>query len=220
MEYPLLPSPLGNGPRSSGYGGLQFPYENPHSYGSKVLDSGTSQQENPATATSVHGLPLTPEEYRSFFEFRKGKSEKLKSYGALTFPRFEIFLIILALPCICQASAAIVKGGSSSGVITGILLLGVVYFLLLALFSFLSIGITFGKLLQYKEVHQEGKKFHWYQEIVRITLGPGKRGQWTWKNQSNSVFLAILGPLFEDLRGPPKYMRSQIAGGTHIRADL
>ncbi|KAM7465314.1 hypothetical protein LguiB_012876 [Lonicera macranthoides] len=241
---------------------------NPHSYSSKVLDLGTSQQENSATATSVYGLPLTREEYRSFFESQniqpeaeyisdssnsngwrefnrsmfwlgviggslivlhalllfilkcsKGKSEKPKSYGALIFPRFEIFLIILALPCLCQASAALVRGGSSSGVITGILLLGVVSFLLLALFSFLSIGITFGKLLQYKEVHQEGKKFHWYQEIVRVTLGPGKRGQWTWKNQSNSVFLAILGPLFEDLRGPPKYMLSQIAGGTHIRAD-
>lgn len=86
-------------------------------------------------------------------------------------------------------------------------------FLLLALFLFLSIGITFGKLLQYKEVHQEGQRFHWYQEIIRVTLGPNKRGQWTWKNQQSSNYLTILGPLFEDLRGPPKYMLSQISGG-------
>lgn len=101
----------------------------------------------------------------------------------------------------------------TSGVIVGALLLGVVSFLLLALLLFLSAGITMGKLLQYKEVHQEGQKYHWYQDIVRVTLGPGKRGQWTWKSQPNSVHITILGPLFEDLRGPPKYMLSQISGG-------
>jgi hypothetical protein len=95
-----------------------------------------------------------------------------------------------------------------------------VSFLLLVLFLFLSVGITFAKLLQYKEVHQEGRRFHWYQDLVRVTLGPGKRGQWTWKNQQNSDYLTMLGPLFEDLRGPPKYMLSQISGGSsHTNAD-
>lgn len=103
-----------------------------------------------------------------------------------------------------------IQGGTTSGVIVGILLFGVVAFVLLALFLFLSVGISFGKLLQYKEIHREGQQFHWYQEIIRVTLGPGKRGQWTWKNQSNSVYLTMFGPLFEDLRGPPKYMLSQI----------
>lgn len=107
-----------------------------------------------------------------------------------------------------------------SGVILGVLLLAVVSFLLLSLLLFLSVGITLGKLLQYKEVHQEGQRFHWYQEIVRVTLGPGKRGQWTWKNQPDSSYLTILGPLFEDLRGPPKYMLSQISGGNpHKEGD-
>ncbi|KAK4253682.1 hypothetical protein QN277_010324 [Acacia crassicarpa] len=145
-------------------------------------------------------------------KFRKRNSEKPKKYGALTFPRFEIFLLFLALPGICKASTALVRG-SLSGMVVGILLLVFVSLVLIALFLFLSIGITFGKLLQYKEVHQEGQRFHWYQELVRVTLGPGKRGQWTWKELPNSVRLIILGPLFEDLRGPPKYMLSQIAGG-------
>ncbi|KAA8540802.1 hypothetical protein F0562_024765 [Nyssa sinensis] len=237
-----------------------------HLYGSKNHDSGIVNNVQPVEehldmATPVYGLPLTPMEYRSFFESQnikpeaeyimdprnlngwrdfnrsmfwlavvggslillhalllfilklRKKNSEIKSYGALILPRFEIFLIILALPCICKASAALVTGGASSGVTVGTLLLGVAFFLLLALFLFLSIGITFGKLLQYKEVHREGQKFHWYQDIIRVTLGPGKRGQWTWKNQPNSVCLAILGPLFEDLRGPPKYMLSQIAGG-------
>lgn len=105
----------------------------------------------------------------------------------------------------------VVQGGTLAGVIVGVLLLGVLSLLLLALLLFLSIGITFGKLLQYKEVHQEGQKFHWYQELVRVTLGPGKRSQWTWKNQPNSIYLIIFGPMYEDLRGPPKYMLSQIS---------
>ncbi|KAK6249525.1 hypothetical protein SCA6_003530 [Theobroma cacao] len=143
--------------------------------------------------------------------------EKQGSYGALIFPRFEIFLVILALPCICQASAALVAGGTPSGVVVGILLLGVVAFVLLSLLLFLSVGITLGKLLQYKEVHREGQQFHWYQDIIRVTLGPGKRGQWTWKKKANSVHLTMFGPLFEDLRGPPKYMVSQISGDNPSR---
>lgn len=139
--------------------------------------------------------------------------EKKWSYGALVFPRFEIFLTILAIPSICKASVNIVKGGSPGGIAAGILLLGLVSFLLLALFLFLSIGITSGKLLQYKEVHHVGQKFHWYEELVRVTLGPGKRGQWTWKSSRDSRYLVMFGPLFEDLRGPPKYMLSQIIGG-------
>lgn len=91
------------------------------------------------------------------------------------------------------------------------MLLGIVCSLLLALFLFLSIGITLGKLLQYKEIHKEGQKSHWYQHLIRVTLGPGKRGQWTWISQSNSTYLTMLGPLFEDLRGPPKYMLSQFS---------
>ncbi|XP_073261119.1 uncharacterized protein [Populus alba] len=152
-------------------------------------------------------------------KLRKGNTEKQRDYGALTLPRFEIFLAFLALPCICVASASLVRGGTTSGIIVGILLLGVVGFLLLALFLILSIGITFGKLLQYKEVHQEGQIFHWYQDIIRVTLGPGKRGQWTWKNQQKSVYLIRLGALFEDLRGPPKYMLSQIAGVPRNQGD-
>ncbi|KAF9624515.1 hypothetical protein IFM89_011628 [Coptis chinensis] len=236
---------------------------------SKSFRSENLEHRNSEMVTSVFGLPLTPMEYRSFFEShnikpeaehilgrqnsdgweefsrnmfwlaviggslmllhamllfilrcRRKSSEEQNSYGALVLPRFEIFLVILALPSLCQASMALVKGGRTSAVIVGILLLGLTSFLLLALLVFLSVGITFGKLLQYKEVHQEGQKSHWYEDIVRVTLGPGKRGQWTWKTQPNSNHLTMLGPLFEDLRGPPKYMLTQFAGGNiSKRAD-
>lgn len=238
-----------------------------NSFLSRTYDRVISRSFQPnKIAAAVYGSPLTPVEYRSFFEsqsiipeaeyisdglhsngwrnfdrsmfwlaviggslillhaflffilkYKKRDSEKQGSYGALIFPRFEIFLVIVALPCICQAAAALIAGGTPSGVVVGILLLGVVAFLLLSLFLFLSVGITFGKLLQYKEVHREGQQFHWYQELIRVTLGPGKRGQWTWKNEANSVYLTMFGPLFEDLRGPPKYMVSQISGSNLSR---
>lgn len=42
-------------------------------------------------------------------KFRKKNSGK-QSYGALALARFEIFLIILAVPCICEASVALIRG--------------------------------------------------------------------------------------------------------------
>ncbi|CAO2819058.1 unnamed protein product [Amaranthus hypochondriacus] len=146
-------------------------------------------------------------------------SSKTKNYGALVFPRFELFLTILAVPGICYAAATIIKGNTTLGTILGVLLLILTSSLQFALFVFLSYGITLGWLLQYKEIHQVGRKYHWYQELIRVTLGPGKRGQWTWKKQTNSAYLAKFGPLFEDLRGPPKYMLSMITSETHMPDD-
>lgn len=159
------------------------------------------------------GLFLLHVIVRLTLKVKRNKSDKQKDSGALIMPRFEIFLMFLALPCLCQASVTIIKGTCAGGIIVGSLLLGITASLLLSLILFLSIGITMGKLLQYKEVHQVGQVFHWYQEIIRVCLGPGKRGQWTWmKDDLNSARLTQLGPMFEDLRGPPKYMLSQISG--------
>lgn len=165
----------------------------------------------------LHGLILF------VIKLRRKKLGNRIEFGALVFPRFEIFLLFLALPCICQASAAIIRGNTAS-VAIGIILIGISFLILVSVFFFLSIGITFGKLLTYKEVHQEGQQPHWYQELVRVSLGPGKRGQWTWKARSNSTNLTRFGPLFEDLRGPPKYMLSQfsrrpVSGNSIIASD-
>ncbi|XP_023541254.1 uncharacterized protein LOC111801476 isoform X1 [Cucurbita pepo subsp. pepo] len=247
-------------PDLSGYS----PVTGSNPYLAKTSDSKVLQNKVPGNnftmADQLYGLPLTPMEYRSFFEsqniipqaddvFGAGSYSQWQdfyrcmfwlgtfagsliflhalflfimkcrkkiyntqgNYGALTFPRFELFLTFVALPSMSMASGALFRGGALAGLIVGVLLLGVLSLLLLALLLFLSVGITFGKLLQYKEVHQEGQKFHWYQELVRVTLGPGKRSQWTWKNQPSSIYLTIFGPMFEDLRGPPKYMLSQIS---------
>ncbi|CAJ2642179.1 unnamed protein product [Trifolium pratense] len=163
---------------------------------------------------SVYGSPLTSSEYRRYFESENMKPEAEYILDSQHSSGFEIFLLFIALPGICKASSGLIKGGTPSAMAVGIILLIFVSIVLLALFMFLSVGITFGKLLQYKEVHHEGETFHWYQELIRVTLGPGKRGQWTWKGRPKSVYLTIFGPLFEDLRGPPKYMLSQISCGS------
>ena len=40
----------------------------------------------------------------------KFKKQKQRGYGLLTFPRFKIFLVNLALPSICEASVALIRG--------------------------------------------------------------------------------------------------------------
>ncbi|KAK9995585.1 hypothetical protein SO802_020271 [Lithocarpus litseifolius] len=89
---------------------------------------------------SVHALLLL------ILKLKKKNSEEQRDYGVLTSPRFEIIIVNLALTSVCQASAAIIGGGTASGITVGVLLLGVVSLLLLALLLFLSIGITFATL--------------------------------------------------------------------------
>ena len=93
------------------------------------------------------------------------------------------------------------------GIAVGVLLLGVVSFLRLASLLFLSIGITFAKLLQYKEVHREGRGFHWHKKKVQVFLVSGKKGEWSSKNLQNSNYLTILEPLFKDFWGQFPYTR-------------
>ena len=75
-------------------------------------------------------------------------------------------------------------------------------FLLLDLLWFLSTGITFAKQVLYKEDNQVIQEGRGNPRIAQATLGPGNKGQWTWNNEKNSNLLTMLGPLFEDLRGP------------------
>ena len=60
-------------------------------------------------AVTSGGLVLLHVISLSILKFRRD-SGKQKKLGALIVPRFEIFLTLLGLPCICQASAAIIKG--------------------------------------------------------------------------------------------------------------
>ncbi|GJN22115.1 hypothetical protein PR202_gb09651 [Eleusine coracana subsp. coracana] len=131
--------------------------------------------------------------------------ETRKGYGALVFPRLEMMVVILAMPCISQAAATMISRGMDRGVAcVGIVLLGILACLLLGLVLFLWLGIIIGMVqqVQYEEDELEEeeestRRYQWCQEVI---LGPAfRRGHWT----SCTGLSNKLGPLFEDLRGPP-----------------
>ncbi|KAG7012255.1 hypothetical protein SDJN02_25007 [Cucurbita argyrosperma subsp. argyrosperma] len=193
-------------PDLSGYS----PVTGSNPYLAKTSDSKVLQNKVPGNnftmADQLYGLPLTPMEYRSFFESQNIIPQADDVFGAGSYSQWQdfyrcmfwlgtfagslIFLHALFL-FIMKCRKKIYNTQGNYGALT---------------FPRFELFLTF-----YKEVHQEGQKFHWYQELVRVTLGPGKRSQWTWKNQPSSIYLIIFGPMFEDLRGPPKYMLSQIS---------
>ncbi|XP_050258027.1 uncharacterized protein LOC126703145 isoform X7 [Quercus robur] len=129
----------------------------------------------------------------------KLRKQRQRGDGVLAFPRFEIFLVNLALPSICEASASVIIGGTISGIVVGTLMLVAVSFLLLDLLWFFSTGITFAKRVLYIEDSQVGRR---NPKIAQVILGPGNKGQWKLNEKQNSDFLTMLAPLFEDLRGP------------------
>ncbi|KAK9995729.1 hypothetical protein SO802_020415 [Lithocarpus litseifolius] len=135
----------------------------------------------------------------AILKFRK---QRQSGYGVLAFPRFEIFLVNLAVPSICEASAALIRGGTTSGIVVGTLILVAVFFLLLDLLWFLSTGITFAKRVLYKEDNQVIQVGRGNPRIAQVTLGPGNEGRWTLNRKQNSDCLTMLVPLFEELRGP------------------
>ncbi|KAK4568694.1 hypothetical protein RGQ29_004196 [Quercus rubra] len=135
----------------------------------------------------------------AILKFRK---QRQMGYGVLAFPRFEIFLVNLAVPSICEASAALIRGGTTSGIVVGTLILVAVSFLLLDLLWFLSTGITFAKQVLYKEDNQVIQEGRGNPKIAQVTLGPGNEGRWKLNRKQNSDCLTMLVPLFEDLRGP------------------
>nr|XP_023874654.1 uncharacterized protein LOC111987179 [Quercus suber] len=155
----------------------------------------------------------------AILKFRK---QRLRGYGVLAFPRFEIFLVNLAVPSICETSAALIRGGTTSGIVVGTLILVAVSFLLLDLLWFLSTGITFAKRVLYKEDNQVIQVGRGNPRIAQVTLGPGNEGRWTLNRKQNSYCLTMLVPLFEDLRGPilsitaPDDEAGEGSGGTNL----
>uniref|UniRef100_A0A7N2MNI8 Uncharacterized protein n=1 Tax=Quercus lobata TaxID=97700 RepID=A0A7N2MNI8_QUELO len=155
----------------------------------------------------------------AILKFRKPRQ---RGYGVLAFPRFEILLVNLAVPSICEASAALIRGGTTSGIVVGTLILVAVSFLLLDLLWFLSTGITFAKRVLYKEDNQLIQVGQGNPRIAQVTLGPGNEGRWTLNRKQNSDCLTMLVPLFEDLRGPilsiiaPDDEAGEVSGGTDL----
>ncbi|KAK9272044.1 hypothetical protein L1049_002413 [Liquidambar formosana] len=128
------------------------------------------------------------------------------AHGILSVPRFELFLLILMLPCISQASAFVIRGGTTEGIITGALLLAIPMALIFSVIVFLIIAIFSGSFAQYKEVRHMGRKEPWCTKLWVFFMGRPTAGKWFYREGLPSSFLQRFGILFESRKGPPVYV--------------
>ncbi|KAM1009203.1 hypothetical protein ACFX13_045504 [Malus domestica] len=124
-------------------------------------------------------------------------------HGILLVPRFELFLLILMLPCISQSSAFVIKGGTTGGIIIGALLLAIPAALILSVCLFQIIAIFSSNFVQYKEVKHVARKDPWYARLWYLFTGRPRAGKWFHKEGLPSSFLPRFGILFISLQGPP-----------------
>lgn len=153
-------------------------------------------------------------------------------HGILSVPRFEIFLLILMLPCISQSSAFVIRGddythskritvsfivcqgskssltagGTTGGIITGALLLAVPAAFILSLCLFLIIAVFSGSLLQYKEIKHVVITESWYIKLWFFFTMKPTTGKWFYREGVPSSFLSRFGILFENWKGPPLFV--------------
>ncbi|CAL9014838.1 unnamed protein product [Prunus brigantina] len=126
--------------------------------------------------------------------------------GILSVPRFELFLLIVMLPCITQSSTFVMKGGTTGGIITGALLLAIPAALILSVCLFQIIAIFYGSFVQYKEVKHVARKEPWTEKLWYFLTGRPSAGKWFYKEGLPSSFLLRFGILFESFQGPPLFI--------------
>ncbi|KAL5581377.1 hypothetical protein UlMin_013819 [Ulmus minor] len=145
------------------------------------------------------GLVLTHVMLFLFLRWRTGTPV----LGTLSFPRFELFLLILMLPCISQSSAFIIRGGTIGGVIAGALLLAIPAAFIFSVCLFLIVAIFSGSLAQYKEVKHVGIEEPWYTKLWFFFTMRSIARKWFYREGLPSSFFSRFGILFESQRGPP-----------------
>ncbi|KAK7336077.1 hypothetical protein VNO77_16606 [Canavalia gladiata] len=123
--------------------------------------------------------------------------------GSLSVPRFELFLLILTLPCLSQSSTFVIKGGTTGGIITGVLLLAIPIAFILSVLLFLTIAIYSGSFVQYKEFKQVTDEEEWYMKIWSFFIGKPTTGKWFNRDGLPSSFLSRFGILFDGWKGFP-----------------
>ncbi|KAL6135917.1 hypothetical protein ACLB2K_068142 [Fragaria x ananassa] len=127
------------------------------------------------------------------------------SHGLLSVPRFELFLLIVMLPCVSQSSTFVIKGGTTEGIITGALLLAIPSALIISVCLFQLIAIFSGSYVQYKEIKHVARKELWSTRLWYSFTGRPSAGKWFYKEGIPSSFLPQFGILFESLKGPPLF---------------
>ncbi|CAI0457629.1 unnamed protein product [Linum tenue] len=128
------------------------------------------------------------------------------NFGMVSFPRFEILLLIVMLPCISQSAAFVVKGGTIGGMITGALLLVIPAAFILSVLLFLLVAILPGKFVQYKEIKYTIVREAWYEKLWFFIISRPVMGKWVYREGSTSSLLQNFRSLFENQKGPPFFI--------------
>lgn len=97
-------------------------------------------------------------------------------------------------------------GGTTGGIITGVLLLAVPVAFILSVFLFLIIAIYSGSFAQYNECKQVTNEEKWYRNLLFFFTGRPTSGKWFDRNGLPSSFLSRFGILFDDWKGPPVFI--------------
>ncbi|PIA51132.1 hypothetical protein AQUCO_01100163v1, partial [Aquilegia coerulea] len=134
--------------------------------------------------------------------FLRWRTESL-FHGILSVPRFELFLLIFMIPCISQASAFVIRGGTTKGIIAGTLLLAIPTTFVLSVCLFFVMAIFIGDLVQYKELKQTVMHTPCHTKLLGLFFGRPTKGKWFYREGLPSYFLLRFGFLFEDRKGPP-----------------
>jgi len=93
-------------------------------------------------------------------------------------------------------------GGTTGGIITGVLLLAFISLV----FLFLIIAIYSESFAQYNESNQVTNEEKWYRNLLFFFIGRPTTGKWFDRNGVPSSFLARFGILFDDWKGPPVFI--------------
>ncbi|CAM8999993.1 unnamed protein product [Rhodiola kirilowii] len=154
-----------------------------------------------------------------FLRWRTGSAAP----GLLSLPRFEIFLLILALPCASQSSAFAITGTATGGIIAGSLVLVIPAAFILSVCLFLMIVIFSGNFVKYKEIRYKDTDKFWYTKLSAFCIGEANNGRWFGSEKLPSSFFKRFGILFESWKGPPTHVfnnqddLSQAPEWTHSR---
>uniref|UniRef100_A0A7N1A4A1 Bacterial Ig-like domain-containing protein n=1 Tax=Kalanchoe fedtschenkoi TaxID=63787 RepID=A0A7N1A4A1_KALFE len=126
--------------------------------------------------------------------------------GLLSPPRFEIFLLIIALPSVSQSSTFAINGSASGGVIVGSLVLAIPAAFILSVSLFLAVVISSGRFVQYKEIRYTDVTRSWRAKLSALWVGGASNGRWFGSEKLPSSFFKRFGILFESRKGPPVYV--------------
>ncbi|KAJ0988854.1 hypothetical protein J5N97_007210 [Dioscorea zingiberensis] len=137
-----------------------------------------------------------------FLRWRTGNSV----HGLLSVPRFELFLLILMLPCIGQSAAFIIRGNTNAGIAVGALLLAVPAAFILSTFLFLVITVFMGNFFQYRELRTLDTNHSYCTKLSEFFFSGDTIGRWIPIEGMSSSLLLRSGILFENRKGPPKFI--------------